>query len=127
MIKRFALYNFQFFWRKRKESEESAWFSTAGILSMGFAFNIATILFVTLGYLYPKFLFRFDYPAYVLIGIPWGILFFIFFLNAPLKKAVIKERFKPVDKRWQLIYWIYFIVTVIIYAFSMSYYSNSVY
>jgi anti-sigma-K factor RskA len=122
MIKKFAIYNYQFFWQKRKESENLAWFSTSGFLSMGYMFNITAILHLVLGLCFAEV--KLENPAIVLIAIPWSIIFSIIFFNKSLKSAVIRERNKPVNRQWRIYFWVYYVITVIIFAHSMSFYSN---
>jgi hypothetical protein len=125
MIKKFIIYNYQFFFQKRKEEVDLAWFSTIGIISLGFALNVATILFLVLGYGFPSL--KLKNPADIIIGIPWGIIFLLLYFNGSLKRDMQKIRFKPISKEWRLYYWVYYILTGIIYIYAMTYYSQQVY
>ena len=123
MLRKFLLYNFLYFSRRLKETDDQAWFSTTGFLALAIAFNIATVLFVTLGDFYKNI--DVPYPGYVLIGIPWLLSFAALFFSKSLKGYVLRNRREPIDKKWRLIFWIYFISTVLIYAFAMSFYSST--
>ena len=122
MIRKFALYNYKFFYQKQGETEDFAWFSTSGVLALGFAFNISTVLFYYLGNYRPDI--RFENPGYILFGIPWIIMFLFFFFNYPLKRKVLKEKAESIDKKWKIVYWVYYIATGLIYSYFLSYYSK---
>lgn len=122
MFKQFILYNFIDFSKRLKETDDKAWFSTSGFISMAFAFNVATVLFVVLGNYYPDL--KIPSPGFVLIGIPWGILFLLIFLNKSLKNYAVKKRTEKIIPKWRFIFWVYYIITAIVYAYSMSFYSS---
>lgn len=125
MIKQFILYNFQYFHKKRKEPEGYSWFLAVGFTSMGFAFNAATILFLYFGN-YRSDL-KFENPGYLLVGLPWLVIFLIIFFNRPFKQLILQESYQPMDQKWRLIFWVYYLVTVIVYSFALSFFSRSVY
>lgn len=122
MFKQFLLYNFIDFSRRLKETDDKAWFSTSGFISMAFAFNAATVLFVILGKYYPNL--KIPSPGFILIGVPWLLFFLLIFLNKSLRNYVVKKRTEKINPKWRLVFWAYYIVTVIIYAYSMSFYSS---
>lgn len=121
MFKQFFLYNFIYFSKRLKETDDKAWFSTSGVMAFAFAFNIATILFIILGKYYSNL--KVPSPGFVLIGVPWLVLFLVFFFNKPLKNYVIKNRTATNNSKWRLIFWVYYIITGIVYAYSLSFYS----
>ena len=121
MPHKFAVYNFQYFFKKRKENEDVAWFSTSGILALGFAFNASTILFLVFGY-YAD-LYVPENPGYIFFGIPWAIFFIAIFFNKRLKKTVVNNKINSIESTWKYAYWAYYILSGVIYAYSMSYYS----
>ena len=98
-----------------------AWFSTSGILAMGFAFNAATVLHLIFGYYVDLYIPK--NPGYIFFGIPWIIFFLAIFFNKRLKKSVINNKGNEIESAWRYKYWIYYILSIVVYAYSMSYYS----
>lgn len=116
------LYNFQYFSRVLKEEDGKAWFSTAGFVALAITFNVSTCLFLILGTFYTDL--KINNPGYVLIGIPWVINFILIFFNKSLKDYVHRKRSKPINKSYRLYFWIYYVLSLVIYSFSLSYYSQ---
>lgn len=125
MIKKFVLYNFKYFFKKRKESEYYSWFLATSFTALGFTFNVATIFFFILGAYYSNI--KFEYPSFVLIVVPWVTIFFFIFLNKSFKNKIIQESREPIDQKMRIIFWIYYITSLIIYSYAMSFYSARVY
>jgi hypothetical protein len=102
-----------------KETNDIAWFSTIGFISMGFAFNIATALFIVLG----NWSIKISNSAYILIGIPWVVIFILLFFNARLKKIIFNKSNSTINQYWRLWFWIYYIITGIVYICSLNFYN----
>jgi uncharacterized membrane protein len=121
MLAKFLTYNYYYFSKKRNESEFISWLFTIGIVSMGFAFNIAAVLFVI--YIYSNPSNNIKNPGYVLVGMPWLILFIILYFNTNLKRSAKQRLDVKSYREYRLVYWVYFILTIIIYSYAMSYFS----
>lgn len=118
----FVLYNFQYFIQKRKEDDDIAWFYTSGFISMAIAFNISTILFLFIGSSWLPV--KIENPGYTLVGIPWLMAFIFVFFNNRFKRYARKNKANQIKQKWKIYFWIYYIITSVIYAFAMSYYSQ---
>jgi len=121
MIKNFFIYNYQYFWKKQKKDEWLSWYLTVGSIALGFTFNISTILFYYIMEFEPTL--RFENPMYILWLGPFIIIFALLYFLKPLKLSVEEKRNEEIDKKWKIIYWVYYILTGIIYAFALSKFS----
>lgn len=122
MILQFLAYNFKDFSKRLNYSDNQAWFFSAGSLAMAFGFNIASILFYLISTHYVDIYI--ENPGYVIVGIPWLITFLILFFNKSLKKKTLKQKFEPIKPFWRIMFWVYYALTILIYAYAMSYYSQ---
>lgn len=121
-LKQVLLYNFQYFARRLHESDDKAWFSTSGFVALAITLNISAVLFLVIGHSWVEV--EIANPGYVLIGIPWLLVFLLLFFNQRNKRYVLNKRGGAINQRWRLYFWIYYIISMIVYAFAMSFYSQ---
>ncbi len=124
MIEKFLLYNFLYFKKKRKYDNSQSWFYACGAVSLGTGANISTILFFILGNYYSGL--RVDNPGYVIIGIPMLLSMLVLYFNNGFYKRIMAKKMSQVDNKARITYWIYYIITLIVYAVAMSSYSQGV-
>jgi hypothetical protein len=124
MFENFLLYNFLYFKKKRKYDDSLSWFYACGAMSLGTGFNIATVLFFILEKYYPGL--RVENPGYVIIGIPMLLSMLILYFNNGFYKRTMAKKTTQIDNKVRITYWVYYAVTLLIYAVAMSSYSQGV-